>query len=169
MSEARSILLDRAQYEQLLENGDDEALFAFLAGPLHESLYLHGSFEWYDKMTFPQQMVLAFDYLRMQAGQGGFIQFLSNGYVSLLPDLIGGFTRVGEIEMAGLLDDVLKVYVLNKDFFDKAETVEAFARLYDELKEFEALDAAFTAIQKDALRTLTRYVVAQITELGTLV
>ncbi len=161
-----SIKVDRARFEELVAIGDPETLFLFLVEPLHEALYRHGSFELYDEMSFTQQMLLALDYLRMQTAQGGFIQFLNNGYVSLLPDLIGGFTRLGEVEVAGLLDDVLKVYVLNKAFFDKAESVEEFAKLYDELKEFEILDSGFESCFVPARKRLLEYSLAHMAEVA---
>ena len=154
------------RFDELQAKGDNEGLLDLLTQPLHEALYLHGSFELYDEMSNMQQMLVAFDYLRTQAGQGGFIQFLHNGYVSLLPELIGGFTRMGRVEMAGLLDDVLKVYVLNKDVFDQAQTVDEFARLYDELKEFESLDADYLAELESVKVALVDFSVKNVEEIA---
>ena len=52
---------------------------------------------------------------RAQVGQGGFIQLIQNGYISLLPPAIEQLIIMGINEMAGVLDDVLKVFVLNRD------------------------------------------------------
>lgn len=160
------ISISGVQLRDVIAGGDAEALYDLLTQPLHEALYRHGSFDLYDDMSAMQQMLVAFDYLQMQASQGGFIQFLNNGYVSLLPDLIEGLNRLQQLNMARILDDALKVYVLNKDCFDRADTVETFAALYEELKEFDALDAEFTAALDNAKNAILDYAVKHIDEIA---
>jgi len=50
----------------------------------------------------------------------------------------GWLEDIGIKEMAKVIDDVLKVYVLNRELLDKKTTVEEFAQLYNELGEFES-------------------------------
>ena len=148
---------------------DPDVLYDLLAQPLHEALFAQKSFEFYDQLSEGQQLLIAFDYLRMQVQQGGFIQFIHNGYVSLLPDLINAFNLLELPEVAALLDDVLKVFVLNRDYFIKAVSVEDFARLYDELTEFEILDERFAQHYEQALRMVLSYAVSNIPDIATLV
>jgi hypothetical protein len=168
MSGKVRVEIQKALLEKAVASRDADVLYDVLTQPLHEAIYDFGNFGLYDDMSHPQQFLVAYDYLRIHAGQGGFIQFLNNGYVALLPDLIGGFTRIGEVEMAGLLDDVLKVYVLNKKYFDAAESVEEFAKLYDELKEFESLDASYSDISGVATKVLLDYALSKIDEIAEL-
>lgn len=111
--------------------------------PIHEELYKQQDFAFIETLSPGQELLLRYDYVRMQVVQGGFIQLLQNGYVGLLPPLPEMLTQVGAPEMAKVIDDVLRVFSLNNEALSKETTVEEFARLYDEFKEFEALDAAF--------------------------
>jgi hypothetical protein len=106
-------------------------------------LYNRQTFDFLDELSEGQQLLLEYDYLRTQMAQGGFIQFIQNGYVALMPPIIEHLTHLGALDMAKVIDDALKVYVLNIEALNKTTTVEEFARLYDEFKEFEILDDLF--------------------------
>lgn len=123
--------------------GDFPALFEALVMPIHEELYKRQDFSFIETLSPGQELLLRYDYVRMQVMQGGFIQLLQNGYVGLLPPLPEMLSQVGAAEMAQVIDDVLRVFALNSEALSKETTVEEFARLYDEFKEFEALDAGF--------------------------
>ena len=148
--------------------GDTEQLYDVLTQPLHEALYQQQSFDFFDALTQGQQLLIAYDYLRMQVNQGGFIQFIHNGYVFLLPDLVVQLNKINAPEMAQLLDDVLKVFVLNKDYFTKAVTVAEFARIYDELQEFIILDERFALLNDQVVKTILDYALNNIAEFAIL-
>lgn len=147
-----------------IATGDDEQLYDLLVQPLHEELYKRQTFEFLEDLSWPQQLLLTYDYLHMHVGQGGFIQFLHNGYVALLPSLIEQLYQLGAGDMAQVLDDALKVYVLNKDLLEKATSVEEFARLYDELKEFEGIDERYRALNGATTRKMLDYAAAHLNE-----
>ncbi len=138
-----------------------------LVQPLHEELYRKQTFAFVDTLSWGQELILTYDYLQIQANQGGFIQFIHNGYVGLLPTMIEQFYKLGAAEMALVLDDVLKVYVLNKKILDDAQSVEDFARLYDELKEFEILDERYISLNEPTTRLLLNYAMEHLEEFGT--
>lgn len=137
--------------------GDDEKLYDLLVQPLHEELYRRQTFEFLDDLSWPQQLLLTYDYLHMQVGQGGFIQFLHNGYVALLPSMIEQLYKLGAGDMAQVLDDALKVYVLNREILEGANSVEEFAKLYDELKEFEGIDQRYMALHPQTTKMLLKH------------
>ena len=95
----------------------------------------------------------------MQVLQGGFIQFIENGYIGLLPGMIEQLYMIGANDMAKVMDDVLKVYVLNRELLSKPSTVQEFAKLYDELKEFEEIDARFEKYNAHATLLMLDYAV----------
>jgi hypothetical protein len=135
--------LSLSELTELRQKGDFSSLFEALVMPIHEELYKQQDFAFIETLSPGQELLLRYDYVRMQVVQGGFIQLLQNGYVGLLPPLPEMLTQVGAPEMAKVIDDVLRVFSLNNEALSKETTVEEFARLYDEFKEFEALDAAF--------------------------
>jgi hypothetical protein len=76
---------------------------------------------------------------------------------------------IGEPEMAKVLDDVLKVYVLNRDMLEKKTTVEEFAQLYTEFKEFEALDEQFHRLNMQVQDKILQYAITHPEEFATIV
>ncbi len=143
---------------------DVNELYDLLAQPLHEELYRRKSFDFLDELSDGQQLLLSYDYARMQVGQGGFIQFIENGYIGMLPSMIEQLYKIGADEMARVLDDVLKVYVLNRELLSKPNTVEEFAQLYDELKEFEGIDERFAKYNDPTVKLMLDYAVAHLNE-----
>lgn len=146
------------------ESGDDEKLYDLLVQPLHEELYKRQTFDFLDELSWGQQLLLATDYVRMQAGQGGFIQLIQNGYISLLPNMVEQLQKLGVPQMAQVLDDALKVYVLNREILDKPTTVEEFAHLYNELKEFEQIDKRFLQLIEPTTKQMLLYSLSHLDE-----
>src|ERR1700761_5753002 len=130
-------------WKQLQEEDNIPALYDLIVEPLHEEMYRRQSFELMDELTEEQQLILTYDYVKMQVMQGGFIQLIQNGYVGLLPDMPGWLYNMDIPEMAQIIDDALKVFVLNRELLTQKTTVEEFALLYNELKEFEGIDDRF--------------------------
>lgn len=150
-------------------SGNTEEMYDALVQPLHEELYRQRTFEFIDSLSDGQQLLLAYDYMRMQVGQGGFIQFIQNGYIGLLPSMIEQLYTLNLPAMAKVLDDVLKVYVLNRDLLNKQTTVEEFAKLYDELKEFEVIDEQFNQLNEQTIRQILDYAYSHLDEFVTAV
>ena len=143
--------------EKASASGDYNDLYDLLAQPLHEELYRRKTFDFLDDLSEGQQLFLAYDYVRMQVQQGGFIQFIENGYLGLLPALVEQFYKIGGNDMARVLDDVLKVYVLNRELLGKPNSVEEFARLYDELKEFEEIEERYSRFNEATINLMLAY------------
>jgi Domain of unknown function (DUF4375) len=146
------------------DTGDYDMLYELLTQPLHEELYRQKSFDFMDELSDGQQLLLAFDYVRMQVGQGGFIQFIENGYIGLLPSMIEQLVKIDARDMAKVLDDVLKVYVLNRELLIQPRTVEEFARLYDELREFEEIEERYNKFKLTAEKMMLDYAVRHLGE-----
>lgn len=143
--------------ENKLTTADDNTLFDLLVQPLHEELYKRGDFAFMNELSAMQQLLLSYDYLRTQVGQGGFIQLLANGYAPLLMNMPEWLTRIDAGDMAQLIDDVLKVYVLNNEYFKQEISVEEFGKLYEELKEFEELDKRYEYLNPETGSKLMAY------------
>ena len=126
-----------------------------MAEPLHEALYQRQDFNLLDELPTAQRLVLAFDYVQTQVVQGGFIQLIQNGYVSLLVTVI---EALQELQIAGemvpVLDDVLKIFVLNREILAKETSVEEFSKLYAEFKEFEPIEQRFLHLRVEAQKKI---------------
>ncbi len=161
--------IKRAELEANKGAGKEDALYDLFAQPLHEELYKRQDFDFLDELSEGQELMLSYDYVRMQVMQGGFIQLIENGYVGLLMDMPEWLNMIGAKDMAKLIDDALKVYVLNKEMLEKSNTPEEFAKLYDELKEFEILDENFTHLNDDTNRKILQYAIDNIDEFAIVV
>jgi hypothetical protein len=153
--------------EEKKASGNDEELYEWLVEPLHVELYQRQNFDFLDDISAGQQLLLCYDYVRNQVMQGGFIQLIQNGYVSLLAYMPEWLYMVGAPEMAKLIDDVLKVYVLNHDILDAETTPEEFAKLYEEFKEFEILDDGFFSLNENTIKSILQYAMEHIGEFVT--
>ena len=149
--------VEKSAVERTLAKENSAAFFDLIVEPLHEELYKRQDFNFMNELSEGQQLFLSYDYLRTQVLQGGFLQLLVNGYVGLLPDMPAWLTIVNAGEMAQVIDDVLKVYVLNIQLLDKETTPEEFSKLYDELKEFEILDERFNELHETTMNSLATY------------
>jgi len=145
-------------------SGDNNELYDLLAQPLHEELFRRKTFDFLDELSDGQQLLVAFEYARMQVGQGGFIQFIQNGYIGMLPAMIEQLYKIGANDMAQVMDDVLKVYVLNRELLGRQTTVEEFAQLYVELKEFEGIDERFAKFSEPTTKIMLDYAMAHLEE-----
>lgn len=118
--------------------------FDTLAQPLHVALYEAQSFNLLEKWSTIEQLILSLDYVQMHVRQGGFIQLIQNGYVSLLVNVVEALQKLAMAsEMQEVLDNALKVFVLNNAVLSRETTPQEFARLYTEFGEFNSLDKTF--------------------------
>lgn len=161
--------ISKEKIEELQAAGAVEALYDELAQPLHEELYRRGTFDFFDVLSPIQQLLLGYDYVRTQAGQGGFIQLIHNGYIGLLPDMVAQLKLVSAGDMAQVLDDVLKVYVLNREQLAKPTDVQEFARLYDEFREFEMIDERFNELNARTMDLVLRFATSHMDQCAELI
>lgn len=144
-------------YEQHKAANNTQALYDLLCQPLHEELYKKQDFNYITEFSEAQQMLVCHDYIQNQVLQGGFIQLIQNGYIGLLLKMPAWLQVIHANEMAQVLDDVLKVYVLNREVLDQDYSVEDFAKLYDEFPEFQQLDDRFAAANEATIELLLQY------------
>jgi len=142
---------------KLQEEHETETIFEQLVLPLHEELYKKQDFSFIESLSPGQELLIRYDYVRMQVLQGGFIQLIQNGYINLLLAMPEMLIQVGAPDMAQLLDDVLRVYTLNAEDLGKETSVEEFAKLYEEFKEFEGLDALFAELNPATEKAIVAY------------
>jgi len=158
-----------AELKEKQQQGREHEYFELLVEPLHEELFKRKDFGFLDELTEGQQLLLSYDYIRMQVMQGGFIQLIQNGYIGLLPPMPNWLFAINAGEMAAVIDDVLKVYVLNHELLEKETSVEEFAKLYDELKEFEIIDERFEGLNESTINKILAFATQHIGEFATVV
>jgi hypothetical protein len=150
--------IDEEALNEALAAEHPYVLMGALVEPLHEEMYRRQTFDFMEELTEGQQLILCFDYVMMQVKGGGFLQLLHNGYAGLLIDLPEQLKAIHAPEMALLIDEVLQFFVPRKEKIEQEMSVEAFAKLYEQMPEINELDERFVAIYQDALSKINQYV-----------
>ncbi len=161
--------IEAAKLKEVQDKKDYNAYYDLLCQPLHEELYKRQNFNFLDELTEPQQMLISYDYIQNQVLQGGFIQLIQNRYLILLPPMPEWLNRIEQHEMAQVIDDALKHYVLNRDILDKDTSVEEFAELYQQLTDFEPLDKRFTELHSATVEAMLQFATFHIEEFAEVV
>jgi len=144
-------------FKEKQASADADDLYELLVTPLHEELYKRQTFDLFNDLSIGQQLLISYDYVRSQVEQGGFIQLIQNGYLGLLPSMPGWLQVVGAHEMAGVLDNVLKIFVQHREILGKERSVEEFAQLYTEFHELEQPDADFMRLNEPTVKLIMEY------------
>jgi hypothetical protein len=147
------------EIKNLYEKKEYQQLFELIVAPLHEELFKRQDFSFVKEISPGQELILCFDYVRMQVLQGGYIQLIQNGYVSLLVPIPEMLNQIHCDEMSKNIDDALKVYTLNHETLDKETSVDEFAKLYEEFKEFEYLDQQFQLLYDETIQKIADYII----------
>lgn len=161
--------IDGAKLKEVQASGDAQAYYHLLAEPLHNELYARKDFDFLEELTDAQQLLLCYDYVQNQVLQGGFIQLFQNHYVGLLPEMPRQLTTMNQEDMAQLIDDALKEYVLNVAVLEKETSVEEFAKLYDELPQFGDLDDRFKALHEPTVKGILEFATHHLEEFGVVI
>ena len=149
--------VDEVQLQVYADQGSWVEAYDELAQPLHIWLYEKQDFIALKERSNLEQLILSFDYVFAQVGQGGFIQLVQNGYASLLVVVIESLQAFSICEpMVTILDDALKVMVLNREELGRERSVDEFGKLYAEFTEFEDLEKNFMQELPGTLEAIVR-------------
>ena len=151
-------------WSEIIANQSDETIIDIAAAPFHEKIYQEQSFDLLDQLNPIQKTLVIHHYLMMHVPSGGFIQFIHNDYVSLIPEFMDGLKVVGDTKMIAILDEVLLAYVKHHAVFVSANTLELFTKLYDQLPEFSELDKRFSDAYPAMNMKLVNYLKEQVQE-----
>lgn len=108
-----------------------------------------------------QQVTLwAFDILREEVGEGGFIQLIHNGYGPFF--FQNPFARAikewGLRNLSKMMYDARKLYFEHADAITQDMTDEEFMALYEQYPDFEALDDDFVELEDSFVEQVACYV-----------
>lgn len=156
--------IEAGKLKEVQESGDMQAYYHLLAEPLHTELYARKDFDFLEELTDGQQLLLCYDYVQNQVLQGGFIQLFQNHYVGLLPELPRQLTIMGQEDMAQLIDDSLKEYVINMEVLEQETSVQEFAQLYEQLPHFADLDDRFKELHEPTVKGILEFATHHIEE-----
>jgi len=94
-----------------------------------------------------EQSIVAFSILNGQLTQGGFLQFLHNGYAAFLLPMIEYLQQEKVTDAVNILDEVLKEYSLHHIRIDAPDTAKAFAQLYPDFPQFDTLEHRWNEVK----------------------
>jgi len=110
--------------------------------------------------TLSQLTLLAYFHLDSEVCNGGFIQLIQNGRGSIFDSPFSDCLRKWGVEkVAEIVDKAKVVYEKYKDELEKEiNTAEEFCQLYEDITDFEPLDAQFDDVTSDETGILKNYV-----------
>lgn len=158
--------ISKTLLEDVAKDGSAQQVFELFSQAFVNELYERDTFDFMNDLNTLQKFFLAFEYVKSNVEYGGFIQLIVNKYVNLLLPVHEGLTMLGDDNMGRVIDDVLKVYVLNIDGLDKEFDLKEFAQLYNEYLEFEELDTRFLTGLPHTLDLAAKYALLHKEELA---
>ena len=116
------------------------------------------------RMTAEQTVLLAFVTMDNEVTNGGFIQLIENGYGSYIFDnpLSDYLREWGAAATAMIIDLARDLYHDKKEILEKEKSLEEFARLYQEHKEFEDIEQQYYAVIDAERATIRKYMEAHL-------
>ena len=111
-------------------------------------------------LTADQITLLAYQILKQEVMEGGFIQLIHNGYGSFI--FLNPFAKamrlVGAKELTDLIYEGRKLFEKYGDELTRDCTDEEFMALYEQYEEFDELDDAFIEMEPEVTDILAHYI-----------
>lgn len=111
-------------------------------------------------LTADQITLLAYQILKQEVMEGGFIQLIHNGYGSFI--FLNPFAKamrlIGTKELTDLIYEGRKLFEKYGDELTGDCTDEEFMALYEQYEEFDELDDAFIEMEPEVTDILAHYI-----------
>ena len=126
-------------------DNDPAAYIVFLTDRYYQIISSDPSGQIQEQFTIEQNILLAFNILDTQVTSGGFIQLIENLYGAYIFDtqLSEYINKWGAKTIAAIIDEARPIYHQKKEILEREKTLEEFAKLYQEHKDFEILEKLF--------------------------
>jgi hypothetical protein len=117
-----------------------------------------------NKFTTEQNILLAFGVMDGEVCNGGFIQLIENGYGSYIFDspLSDHLRLWGAVQIVSIIDEARSIYHQKKEILEREKTLEEFAKLYLEHKEFEPIEDQFNTVIDPERAIIKQYIKSNI-------
>lgn len=118
-----------------------------------------------DSQTMPllepdQVTLLAYEIVREEVLDGGFVQLIHNGYGPFI--FLNPFAKAmrlwGAVAFQKLIYKGRKLYELHGRELERERTEEEFMALFEQHPEFDALDDAFVEMEEEVTELVARYI-----------
>ena len=111
-------------------------------------------------LSADQITLLAYQIMKREVMEGGFIQLIHNGYgpFIFLNPFAKAMRQWGAREFCNLIYDGRKLYERYGEELTRDCTDEEFMALYEQYEEFDDLDDAFIEMEPSVTETVARYI-----------
>lgn len=122
-------------------------------------------------LTDSKRTLMAFNILYGELTTGGFLELIKNGYCNYIFESIFSeiLKRWGAIELAAIIDQARKIYLLKKVELETAAKTQEIFEMYHHYPEFNILDKAFFKIMNSEADKIKRYIQHHIDEFAIVV
>ena len=148
-----------AALRQAAGEGMDAFLQVFI-NATKEAIGGHLTAENMGELNTHQITLLAYDMMREEVMEGGFVQLIHNGLGSFI--FLNPFAKAmrmwGAKEMCNLIYDARRLYEKYAEPLTKDCTDEEFMALYEQYGEFDELDDTFIEIEPEVTSIVAHYI-----------
>ena len=164
------IKIKDALLAQAAQEGMDEFIKVFVDA-IHDAIGGELSAETMPKLNADQITLLAYQYLREEVMDGGFIQLIHNGLGGFI--FLNPFARAirewGLPTLSPIINGCHKLYKKYREELEKDYTDEEFMALFEKYPDFDKYDDAFVESEEEFTEAVARYVDDNIEKCATIV
>jgi hypothetical protein len=153
------IVIDEKKIIQAAGEGMDEFIKVFVDA-IHDSVDGGLTAENIQTLNASQITLVAYDILRSEVMNGGFVQLIHNGYGGFI--FLNPFAKAmrlwGLKDLQDLIYDARKLYDKYHDEIEKECTDEEFMAMFEKYEEFDDLDDRFVEKEEEYTDSIARYI-----------
>jgi hypothetical protein len=147
------------EIENARDKGEPYAFFHIFVDRYNEIIQKDKTGKIWYEFTDEQHILMSILALNEQVGNGGFIQFIFNGYgfiFEMMP--FSEFLKSwGAEKTAEIANEVKPIYKKYEKEFKKAKTLKDLSKLYSKMPEFKTLDEKYYIIEDEEAK-IKKYV-----------
>jgi hypothetical protein len=153
------VVIDEQKVVKAVSEGMDEFLKVF-TDAIYETIDGNLTAESIQKLNASQITLVAYDILRAEVMDGGFVQLIHNGYGGFI--FLNPFAKAvrlwGLKDLQDLIYDARKLYDKYHQEIEKECSDEDFMAMFEKYEEFDNLDDRFVEKEEEYTDSIAKYV-----------
>lgn len=164
------VKISDARLRRAAAEGMDAFVKVFTDG-IHEAIGGEINAENMGGLNADQTTLLAYDMLRSEVMDGGFVQLIHNGYASFFfHNPFGRMMRQWGIgALATLMNRARKLYGTCRAEIERECTDEEFMALFEQFPQFDDLDDTFVECEEEWTEAVARYIDGHVERFATII
>lgn len=164
MDSKTAITLTRAQLQAILDDEGMDKLIERLVAATYEAIGGQLTADTLAMLNADQATLLAYDILRSEVMDGGFVQLIHNGYGAFFfRNPFAKMMRIwGIADLARLMNKAHKCYTRHGAAIEQECTDDEFMALFEQYPDFDDLDDDFVAHEEEYTTLACQYIMSHL-------